>query len=472
MLLKDLTGEQVLAAPEFEVEIAGLSADSRTVTDGFVFAALKGARTDGTRFIEAARASGAGAILVGQDTPLAVLGEDTPTCPVIVSDDPRRTLALMAARFYERQPETLVAVTGTSGKTSVAVFVRQIFAHAGFEAASLGTIGTVTSRGALYGSLTTPDPVSLHQTLAQLADDGITHAALEASSHGLDQRRLDGLELKAAAFTNLGRDHLDYHPDVEHYLAAKMRLFDVLTPPGSPAIVNADSEQCNDFEAAALGKLATDLDESALGDALDVLLACRGRIVCTGMGKSGIIAKKLAGTLASTGSPALFLHPAEAGHGDGVTIKIDVANATGTWEGKAVETMKAQLAPAGIELQINLLPTAMFWDIWLEAPLCFTPWTHRPLGVMVLNLAYRSGVPWNESHYASPAFDAALTEASGIADPEARRAKMEEVERILQSDAVIAQPIWRPVITAGLDRVQGFEMHPTQYYDLARVWLA
>ena len=200
MLLKDLTGEQVLAAPEFEVEIAGLSADSRTVTDGFVFAALKGARTDGTRFIEAARASGAGAILVGQDTPLAVLGEDAPTCPVIVSDDPRRTLALMAARFYERQPETLVAVTGTSGKTSVAVFVRQIFAHAGFEAASLGTIGTVTSRGALYGSLTTPDPVSLHQTLAQLADDGITHAALEASSHGLDQRRLErGAQLRLVA---------------------------------------------------------------------------------------------------------------------------------------------------------------------------------------------------------------------------------------------------------------------------------
>lgn len=237
MLLKDLTGEQVLAAPEFEVEIAGLSADSRTVTDGFVFAALKGARTDGTRFIEAARASGAGAILVGQDTPLAVLGEDASACPVIVSDDPRRTLALMAARFYERQPEMLVAVTGTSGKTSVAVFVRQIFAHAGFEAASLGTIGTVTSRGARYGSLTTPDPVCLHQTLAQLAGDGITHAALEASSHGLDQRRLDGLELSAAAFTNLGRDHLDYHPDVEHYLAAKMRLFDTLLDAERPVVL-------------------------------------------------------------------------------------------------------------------------------------------------------------------------------------------------------------------------------------------
>jgi len=118
------------------------------------------------------------------------------------------------------------------------------------------------------------------------------------------------------------------------------------------------------------------------------------------------------------------------------------------------------------------MPAAMFWDIWLDAPFCMTPWTHRPLGVMVLNLAYRSGVPWNEAHYSNPAFDAALTEASGILDAEQRRAKMQEVERILQDDAVIAQPLWRPVITAGLDKVQGFAMHPTQYYDLAKVWLA
>jgi peptide/nickel transport system substrate-binding protein len=162
---------------------------------------------------------------------------------------------------------------------------------------------------------------------------------------------------------------------------------------------------------------------------------------------------------------------AEAGHPDGVKIEIAVTNATGTWEGAAVEAMKAQLAPAGIDLTINVMPSAMFWDIWLDAPFCFTPWTHRPLGVMVLNLAYRSGVPWNEAHYNNPAFDAALTEASGILDAEARRAKMQEVERILQDDAAIAQPIWRPVITAGQQKVQGFEMHPTQYYDLAKVWL-
>ena len=271
MLLKDLTGEQVLAAPEFEIEIAGLSADSRTVSRGFVFAALKGAKADGTRFIAAARDAGAGALLVGSDTPLAALGPDEGGCPVIVSDDPRRTLALMAARFYERQPETLVAVTGTSGKTSVAVFVRQIFAHAGFEAASLGTIGTVTSRGAQYGSLTTPDPVSLHQTLARLADDGITHAALEASSHGLDQRRLDGLRLTAAAFTNLGRDHLDYHADVEDYLAAKLRLFDTLLEGDQPVVLEPSAPYAGRVLALAreLGRSVFTVGEG--GDDLKLL---------------------------------------------------------------------------------------------------------------------------------------------------------------------------------------------------------
>ena len=137
----------------------------------------------------------------------------------------------MAARFYGAQPETIVAVTGTSGKTSVADFTRQIFAALGHKAASLGTIGLVKPDGSVYGALTTPDPVTLHETLAELAHEGVTHLAFEASSHGLDQHRLDGVRLKAAAFTNLGRDHLDYHPDLEAYLAAKLRLFTELLPP-------------------------------------------------------------------------------------------------------------------------------------------------------------------------------------------------------------------------------------------------
>ena len=153
--------------------------------------------------------------------------------PVLRAAEPRRVLALMAARFYGlQQPQTVVAVTGTSGKTSVADFTRQIYASLGHKSASLGTIGLVKSDSAVYGSLTTPDPVSLHKTLAELAAEGVTHLAFEASSHGLDQHRLDGVLLKAAGFTNLGRDHLDYHPTIEEYFAAKLRLFSELLPDG------------------------------------------------------------------------------------------------------------------------------------------------------------------------------------------------------------------------------------------------
>src|SRR5262249_49575199 len=140
----------------------------------------------------------------------------------------RRALALAAARFYPGQPATIAAVTGTSGKTSVAAFTRQIWATLGHQAASLGTIGLVTSRREVYGSLTTPDPVALHRTLDELAREGVTHLAMEASSHGLDQHRLDGVKVSAGGFTNLSRDHLDYHPSIEAYLAAKLRLFEAL----------------------------------------------------------------------------------------------------------------------------------------------------------------------------------------------------------------------------------------------------
>ena len=147
---------------------------------------------------------------------------------------------MIAAKLSGAQPACAVAVTGTSGKTSVADFTRQIFTQLGRQAASLGTIGVIKPSGAIYGSLTTPDPVTLHATLASLANEGVTHLAFEASSHGLDQHRLDGVKLTAAAFTNLGRDHMDYHPTVEAYLAAKMRLFTELLEPGQTAVINAD----------------------------------------------------------------------------------------------------------------------------------------------------------------------------------------------------------------------------------------
>lgn len=216
--------------------IAGLTADSRKVVPGGVFVAVPGTAVDGRAFATAAARAGAVAV-AGEGERPADLPEATAWIAVA---DARRALALAAARLSGRQPETVVAVTGTSGKSSVADFVRQILSRLGRESASLGTVGIVTNRGAAYGSLTTPDPVTLHETLARLAEEGITDLAMEASSHGISQRRLDGVELTAAAFTNLGRDHLDYHPTIEDYLNAKLRLFTTLLPKGRPAIVNAD----------------------------------------------------------------------------------------------------------------------------------------------------------------------------------------------------------------------------------------
>ncbi|MFN3548602.1 MAG: UDP-N-acetylmuramoyl-L-alanyl-D-glutamate--2,6-diaminopimelate ligase [Mesorhizobium sp.] len=218
-----------------EATVAGITSDSRAVRPGFVFAALKGTKTDGMAFAADAVARGAIAVIAAEDADASTL-----SAPVLRAADPRRALALAAARFFARQPETMVAVTGTSGKTSVAAFVRQIWASAGKPAASIGTTGVVAPGRNDYGSLTTPDPVELHRLLAELAEAGVTHASMEASSHGLDQRRLDGVRLAAAGFTNLGRDHMDYHPTVEDYHSAKMRLFTELMPKGAPAIVFAD----------------------------------------------------------------------------------------------------------------------------------------------------------------------------------------------------------------------------------------
>ncbi|MEL6297831.1 MAG: UDP-N-acetylmuramoyl-L-alanyl-D-glutamate--2,6-diaminopimelate ligase [Pseudomonadota bacterium] len=216
--------------------IAQVALDSRKVAHGALFAALPGSTVDGARFVPQALAAGASAILCARDADV-----DDDLVPVVRCDDPRRTLALAASRFFARQPDVAVAVTGTSGKTSVAEFTRQMFAKAGHQAASVGTLGIVRPDESAYGGLTTPDPVTLHQTLAELAGEGVTHLAFEASSHGLDQRRLDGVHLQAAAFTNLGRDHLDYHADEADYFRAKLRLFDTLLPDGKPAVVFTDA---------------------------------------------------------------------------------------------------------------------------------------------------------------------------------------------------------------------------------------
>lgn len=203
-----------------------------------MFFALSGSKADGASFIAQAVERGAVAI-VADHQPKAPL---PPGVACILVDDARHALARAAATVHPRQPETIAAITGTSGKTSVAAFCRQIWLSLGHPAASLGTIGVVAPNGSVYGSLTTPDPIALHESLDRLAGDGVTHLAMEASSHGIEQRRLDGVRLAAAAFTNLSRDHLDYHGTLDAYLAAKMRLFDTLLPAGKPAIVNADSD--------------------------------------------------------------------------------------------------------------------------------------------------------------------------------------------------------------------------------------
>ncbi len=217
------------------VEIAGVTSDSRKVKPGFLFVAIAGAKADGAHFAKQAAAAGAAAIAAEQ--PIEGLPGAIAFVPV---KNARRALALAAAKFFSRQPGTIAAVTGTSGKTSVAAFTRQIWASLGLPAASIGTVGVVSPKGETYGSLTTPDPVELHRTLDELAGEGVTHLALEASSHGLDQHRLDGVRIAAGAFTNLSRDHLDYHPTIEAYLAAKLRLFTDLIVDGGTAVIDVD----------------------------------------------------------------------------------------------------------------------------------------------------------------------------------------------------------------------------------------
>ena len=221
------------------LDIAGVTADSRQVVPGDLFAALPGSHADGRTFIADAVARGAVAILapVGTAWPPGV-----PPRPVIIDPEPRQSLAQIAAVLAGPQPETVVAVTGTNGKTSTVEFTRQLWASAGVKAASLGTLGLIAPDFDPGPGLTTPDPVSLAETLAGLARHGVTKAAMEASSHGLDQFRLDGVRLTAAAFTNLTRDHLDYHGTLEAYRQAKLRLFEALLPAGAPAIVHADMD--------------------------------------------------------------------------------------------------------------------------------------------------------------------------------------------------------------------------------------
>ena len=270
--------------PHAALQIAGLAADSRKATAGALFFAVPGTQADGLDYAPQAIANGAAAI-VAAHAPAKSLAR-----PVIVVPDVRVSLSRAAARFFPAQPRSIAAITGTSGKTSVAAFLRQIWLYCGRQAASMGTIGIVAPSGAVYGSLTTPDSITLHETLQRLADDGVTHLAMEASSHGLDQRRLDGVRLSAGAFTNLSRDHLDYHATLEDYLAAKLRLFDTLLQPGQPAVIDADTDvaaqviaacEARGLDVRTIGRKGHAIrlvERAADGFATRLTLECDGKI--------------------------------------------------------------------------------------------------------------------------------------------------------------------------------------------------
>ncbi|MBP9867796.1 MAG: UDP-N-acetylmuramoyl-L-alanyl-D-glutamate--2,6-diaminopimelate ligase [Alphaproteobacteria bacterium] len=233
-----------------DLDIKEVSCDSRSLGTGALFAALPGIRSNGLDFVPAAIRNGAVAVLVpkGSKKP-----DGADSLVWIEDENPRQTLAHVAARFYGSQPAHIVAVTGTNGKTSVVSFAQDLWQKMGFKAASLGTLGLRGEGLTGYGSMTTPDSVRLHAHLADLSASGFTHVAMEASSHGIDQYRLDGVKIEAAGFTNLTRDHLDYHQTMEAYGEAKMRLFRELLPQGAPVVVNSDTP-----EAVKIKTIATE----------------------------------------------------------------------------------------------------------------------------------------------------------------------------------------------------------------------
>lgn len=230
-----MLSQLVNATVRNDVEISMLTADSRKVVPGALFAAIPGTLSDGRDYIQSAIAKGASAIL---STPGLA---DMPVA-YVAAEEPRLTYSQIAARFYAGQPEVLVAMTGTNGKSSTVEFLRQIWAHTGLHAACFGTLGVQSPDGYRPLTHTTPDAVALHKTLSELADQKVTHAAMEASSHGLNQYRLDAVKVTASGFSNLTQDHFDYHPTMEDYFQAKARLFTELTPTNAPVVINVNDE--------------------------------------------------------------------------------------------------------------------------------------------------------------------------------------------------------------------------------------
>lgn len=324
LLSRLLAGDAVLPRGAEDAAISGLTADSRQVRPGFLFAALPGIKVDGAQFIPQAVEAGAAAVIAARSA-----AAPAARSILIKSENPHQLFARVAARFSGSQPDLVVAVTGTNGKTSVAAFVRQIWQSMGFRAASIGTVGIVGPSGEEYLSHTTPDPVKLHHTLAEFALDHVTHLAMEASSHGLAQFRLDGVRLAAAGFTNLTRDHLDYHPTFADYFAAKMRLFSELLPPGAPAIINADTDVAAEVLARARARGLAPFTVGEKGAHLKLLASVRDGfgqrlVLATAHGQHEIYLPLVGGfqvsnalvaaglVIATGGEEALVLHALES----------------------------------------------------------------------------------------------------------------------------------------------------------------
>ena len=267
-------GKVVKSAMQASIEFAGLASDSREVKPGYLFAALPGTKANGAAFVKDAVERGAIAVLGRPDVKAEA---DAQGVRFIAADNPRLALSRHAAAFFKAQPKIVAAVTGTKGKSSIVAFVRELWAALGKPAASLGTVGVVTPRGEISLTHTTPDPIEIHRLLAQLKQDGVDHLALEASSHGLDQYRLDGVDIAAAGFTNITRDHMDYHADFEHYLAAKLRLFSEVVRADGIAVINSDAAHADRFLAAARARGLKVLTVGETGDTIK-LVSREGRI--------------------------------------------------------------------------------------------------------------------------------------------------------------------------------------------------
>ncbi len=338
-----LRGHGVKAGKVDAISVEGLNADSRLIGEGDAFFALPGARGHGMVYAKDAVGRGARVIVSDQDGKADV--------PVIVVEDVRAAYAQAAAVMTGPKPAHCVAVTGTNGKTSVVSFVRQIWAHAGLRGASLGTLGLMVGDRHVPGELTTPDSLTLHKTLAELKADGIDYVALEASSHGIHQRRLDGIGFEAVAFTNLSRDHLDYHETIDAYRDAKLRLFRDLIDSTATAVVDAEHEEGMPFLFAALDKGATVFTVGAGGAHIDV-----ESVTSEGFGQ------RVKGKL--VGEPMEFLLPLVGRFQvDNAVVAAGLAMASGVENKVAIEALETlQGAKGRLELVAQRGGSAVFVD--------------------------------------------------------------------------------------------------------------